>query len=256
MNKNQAAALLNIKNDASEKEIKKAYRVLAMKYHPDRPTGDEAKFKEFTEARDRMMSPEEDHSGETLFEQMQRHAREQHRQEVMRGDHCRADLSITLVEAFTGITKTVEGPTGSTELRVPKGIQNGQRLRIAGKGFPPRHPDGEGGDLFVSIHIQKHPTIAVSGNDSYTNVELSLWDAIHGTKVHVETLHGVLDTTIPAGTQSGTKMKMANKGPAYVSQGRGIHLFGSHYLLISVTIPGCAEFDEIITEKGYVKEEI
>lgn len=251
MNKSEAAILLGVNANADEKEIKKAFKRKAMKYHPDRPTGDEDKFKEFSQARDVLLAPEEEMD---LMSQMFRQAQRQQQQAMLNGDDCRVDMKILLTEAFTGVVKRATGPSGNVDIKIPKGILHGQRVRVAGKGFPPKGDGGTAGDLYVFIHIMDHPTIKVEGLNSYTEIDLPLLDAIYGTELHIETLHGVLNTKIPAGTQSGTRMKLANKGPAYISQGGSRELFGSHFVLINVVIPDCTKFDEMIKEYGYVQE--
>lgn len=247
MNKSEAAILLGVNGNASDKEIKKAFKSKAMKYHPDRPTGNEEKFKELSQAKDVLLAPEEELD---LMSQMFRQAQRQQQAAMLNGDDCRVDMKILLTEAFTGVAKRTTGPSGNVDIKIPKGILHGQRVRVAGKGFPPKGDGGKAGDLYVFIHIMDHPTIKVDGLNSYTEVELPLLDAIYGTELHIETLHGILNTKIPAGTQSGSKMKLANKGPAYISQGGSRELFGSHFLLINVIIPDSQEFDKLMEEKS------
>ncbi len=116
-------------------------------------------------------------------------------------------------------------------VKIPAGIKDGQKIRLAGEGEPGIN-GGPNGDLYIHVNVQSHPLFKRDGNKIYSEKEIDLPTAILGGKVNVETLQGPVTLKIPAGTQSGTKFKLKKRGIRFAS-GR----IGDHYVTIKVRIP-------------------
>lgn len=105
-------------------------------------------------------------------------------------------------------------------IEVPAGIQNGEVIRMTGRGEA--IPHGQPGDLYIKIHVESHPTIRREGTTLYTNLSVKLTDALLGSQYHVETIDGKVEITIPAGISHGELLRIKNKGvPSGRSGNRG-----------------------------------
>lgn len=223
-------AILGIAKTASPDEIKKAYRKLAMKHHPDRG-GDEHKFKEINEAYDTLSDPEKRREYDNpqmrvningnpfggagnhfdfdqIFEMFgARMGRQQHHQQQR---HQRVSIWIPLEDAVVGGPRTigVNMPTGNTtiEIRIPKGVQDNENIR-----YPGLAPGGF--DLIVNYRIHPHPSWHRQGLDLYTERSLDFWDLIMGTELSIVDLQGrEFVLTIPPRCKPGTMMRARGRG--------------------------------------------
>lgn len=252
---------LGVGRNATQEEIKKAYRSLAMKHHPDRG-GDTAKFKEIQEAyatlSDDQKRAEYDNpqpqgfhfgGGPAGFEQFfgQGHpfgdifGFSQRRSQVNR--NIQLQTQINLEDAFYGkeIIANVTLPSGreqSVNIKIPAGIHQGTTLRLSGMGDDsitglPR------GDILLSVHIIEHPIFKRQGDDLLIEYELSCVDAMVGGNIVVEGLDGRrLETTIPAGIQNDSIMSLAGHGmPNFNSPGRR----GRLLIKVKIRIPTLTE---------------
>ncbi len=123
--------------------------------------------------------------------------------------------------------------TRSIELKIPKGVDDGSQLRLSGEGEA-GSSSGSNGDLYIVIHIKKHPKYNRRGSNLHMVREVSFPEAALGGKIDVETLDGTLGSLkIPEGTQNGDILKIKNKGMPEI-HGRG---FGDLYIEIHITIP-------------------
>lgn len=122
--------------------------------------------------------------------------------------------------------------TRKIEVHIPKGIDDGAHLRLAGQG---EHTKGvtQSGDLYVVVHMKEHPVFERRGADLYRKLNISFPKASLGTTVTVETLQGGEKLKIPEGTESGTLFKLKGSGMPKI-QGLG---YGDLYILIQVTTP-------------------
>lgn len=118
------------------------------------------------------------------------------------------------------------------ELTIPAGINNGQQLRVAGKGEKGIN-GGPHGDLYVEINIKPHEYFTREGNDVYLNVPISVSDAVLGTKLEVPTVDGKVEFTIPEGCQPNTKFRLKNKGIKDIRT----HRPGHQYIIVEVVVP-------------------
>ena len=118
------------------------------------------------------------------------------------------------------------------EVKVPAGIDSGNRLRVAGKGEA-GYNGGPNGDIYIEFNVSSHPIFERNENDIYLDLPITLTDAVLGSKVDVPTLNGKVKLTIPAGSKTGDKHRIKGKGIADVSTGK----LGDMYIVLNVIIP-------------------
>jgi len=249
--------VLELKSDrVTDEEIKNAYRRLAKKYHPDINPGDEIaseKFKDVNEAYQvlgdefskrkydrihsfyRMKNTIDDTKEKLnkdgfsdLFEMMFGKKEESSQDESSIktvGENVESQIEITLEEAFFGTSKklafrSLEGKMKSIVVKIPKGIKNGERIRIAKQGKPSKN-GGENGDLYIRVNLLKSEKYELNGNDILMNLNLAPWEAAFGCELSVKNIDSTILVNIPAGIQTGEKLKIANNGFWNEDGGRG-----------------------------------
>lgn len=132
-----------------------------------------------------------------------------------RGRDVEGDILVTLEEAENGAVRTVSvrhrSKTETHQVKIPAGVTEGQLLRIAGRG---EHGSGGGqaGDLYLRVRLAKNPDFEVDGRNLIYEAELAPWEAVLGAEISVPTLHGRVHIRIPAGTQSGQKLRVRGRG--------------------------------------------
>jgi len=237
-------ATLGLKRGASPDDIKKAYRSMAMKHHPDRG-GDEKTFKQVEEAYRFLSDPEkkrvvdmggdpnaqpgmgggfynqgpfEFHFGgapdmEDIFANFGFGRRPMRKNKTLN-----IVVDIALEDVLSGkeinaeITLPGTGKKKIINISIPPGIENGQQIRYEGMGDN-AVADVRPGDLIVNIRIAPHPTFHREGTNLVIEKRISVWDAMLGGNVSIETLdRKTLSITIPAGTQPETVLSCKNEG--------------------------------------------
>ncbi|MGD9224170.1 MAG: DnaJ C-terminal domain-containing protein, partial [Desulfobacteraceae bacterium] len=255
--------ILGVDKHASESQIKKAYRKLAMKYHPDHTKGDknsEEKFKRISEAYAVLSDPEKrkqyDTFGSADFQQ--RFSQEdifrnfdfgdifkefgfrgggaptgdggfrftfgggspfgghQQQQRVMKGSDLVYELPVTLRDVAGGTQKQItlqhQGRTENINVKIPKGMLSGKKLRLSGKGEQSPH-GGPPGDLFIKVKVVEDPVFKQEELDLMVYREIKLTQALLGDQIAVPTLEGrELNLKIPPGTRHKTKMRLTGHG--------------------------------------------
>ena len=257
-------ATLGVDRTATQAEIKRAYRKLARRYHPDvsKEPDAEARFKEVAEAHEALIDPERraaydeigrrhasgqpfepppgwdsgfEFSGrgepdgrhgdaadfsaffESLFGRGARSAAEQG------GDH-HAKVDIELLDAYRGARRTivlrvpVVGADGRAvlqerrlEVGIPKGVREGQHLRLAGQGAA-GHGGAPAGDLYLEIRFLPHPLFRLDGRDIRFDLPVTPWEAALGATVTAPTPEGPVQLTIPPGSPPGRTLRLKGKG--------------------------------------------
>ena len=274
--------ILGLERTATADDIKRAYRALARKFHPDvsKEAGAEAHFKEIGEAYEVLQDPEKraayDQLGarwqpgqeftpppdwgagfeftrgtvspeeavefsdffSSLFGNFARQA-DAHR---ARGEDRHAKIVIPLEDTFHGATRTItlrapqldaQGRVVLREhtlnVRIPKGIRDGQLIRLAGQGAPGAG-GASGGNLYLEVHFDPHALYRVEGHDLSLTLPLAPWEAALGATVKAPTPTGVVEVKIPPGSQSGRRLRL---------KGRGIpgEPAGDLYLVLNVMLP-------------------
>lgn len=146
------------------------------------------------------------------------------------GRDIEADLLVTLEEALRGSKRKVTlrrpGIAGAGErsdtyqVRIPAGMRENQRIRLAGQGGP-GHGGAAAGDLYLRVRFARHPDLSVKGDDLYAGLDLAPWEAVLGVKVQVAALGGPITLTVPPGTAAGTQLRVRGHGLARADGSRG-----------------------------------
>ena len=263
--------ILGVERSAGEDEIKKAYRKLARKYHPDvsKETNAKEKFQEASEAYETLRDKEkraaydslgsgfrqgqdfrpppdwfdrfggggraEDLHGVDLgelFESMGLFGRAGRRsRRSFAGEDYEIPVRLTLEEAARGTERTVQLDGGSFTARIPKGATDGLRLRLRAKGGAGVN-GGPAGDLYLTIALEPHALFRPSGHDLDIELPLAPWEAALGAEVQVPTLEGRVTMKVPPGSKAGQKLRLAGKGLPRPGGGAG-----DLYVLLSIAVP-------------------
>jgi curved DNA-binding protein len=269
---------LGLKKGATADEIKKAFRKLAVKYHPDKNPGDkkaEERFKEINEAYAVLSDPEKksqyDQFGSAGFHQRfsqedifrNFNANDIFREFNLGGDDVfsrifgmggggfrqgggygmsrkgqdfEMELPLSFMEAFSGGEKRVsfskEGRTEELSVKIPAGIDNGARLRLAGKGGA-GIGGGPSGDIYLDIVVRPDNKYSREGNDIVMAQRIPFSQACLGGSLDVATLDGVKRIKTPVCLQAGTKIRL--KGLGFPQQGKGTR--GDFFVEIEVAVP-------------------
>jgi curved DNA-binding protein len=173
-------------------------------------------------------------SSEDLFARAGRGGRRGTR--AVAGQDIEHELEITLPEAYKGLEQRIEvtDPSGKSRLltvKVPAGVRDGQRIRLAGQGAP-----GSGGapagDLYLRIKVKPHPLYQRDGDDLRMELPVALHEAALGAEVTVPTLKGRVSLRIPPETQNGRTIRLAGQGMPRATGG-----FGDLYVTVKVVLP-------------------
>ena len=241
-------------NKVSIDEIKTAYREQAKKYHPDINSENnfsEDRFKDINEAYkvlsnqtarrkyDRMWnsnigrkkkkieeSKREDGSISSNFFNMFFGEQVKKKEKVpIKGENVETEIEVSVEEAYYGQEKkislrTQNGKMKTFTIKIPEGIRNGEKIRLIGQGKKGEN-GGKNGDLLIRINIKDTNKFKLRGVDLYTDLRISPWEAVLGTKVSVETIGETIFLHIPQGIESGEKVRIPGKGYKDGKGGRG-----------------------------------
>ena len=271
--------ILGVDKSASEEEIKKAYRKLARKHHPDlNPNDKEAnkKFQQINEANEVLSDPEKrkkydqygkdwqhaeqfeqarqqrqqqprgdsgyDFSGDfndtdfsDFFSAMfgQQAGGERSRQTRFRGNDYQAELHLELKDAYVTHKQTITVDGKQIRITIPAGVENNQKIKLAGFGSPGTN-GGPNGDLYITFIIQESSRYHRKGNDIYINEEIDLYTALLGGEKIIETLSGPIKVAIRAETQNGSRIRLKGKGfPVYKKE----NVFGDLFIKWDIKLP-------------------
>ena len=283
--------VLGVPKAANEAEIKKAFRGLAKKHHPDKHAGDagaQKKFQEISAAYDilgdkekraqfdagaigndgnakgfdprqgggfRQGSPfgfgagggnkdfhfsfddaAQSGSGspfEDIFASMMGGGRGRAQARAAKGEDFTAAVTVSLGEAVAGSTRRIVMQNGEQiDVKIPAGVQSSQTIRVKGRGGA-GHGGGPNGDVLLQITVAAHPFITRDGNDLRMDLPVTLKEAVAGGKVTVPTLSGALSLNVPAGSNTGSALRLKGKGvPAH-----GKEEAGDLYVRLVISLP-------------------
>tara|TARA_E500000331_G_scaffold358039_1_gene422380 strand:- start:2299 stop:3129 length:831 start_codon:yes stop_codon:yes gene_type:complete len=231
--------ILGVKPSASAEEIKRAYKKLARRYHPDvsKEPDAQAKFQDVSDAYDNLKN--EDKRAE--YDQLRAYVRGE-------GQHFHSDpnvsfddllnsifghpfdgfgdfhghqpqdvhhtLQITLEEAYNGGSRQLRYQNRDSEktinVSIPKSIREGQKLRLAGQGETV--PDGQPSDLYLQITFAPHSRFTTDGKDICFMLEVTPWQAALGASVEIPTLGGPVNLKVPENSQTGRRLRLKGRG--------------------------------------------
>ncbi len=155
----------------------------------------------------------------------------------MRGSDVRYNLTVGFLDAINGSTQRISMPDGGTlDLTIPRGVRDGQVLRLKGKGMPGLGDAGPG-DALIAIAVAPHPIFTRHGDNIEVELPVTLSEAINGGKVRVPTITGAVDLTIPKGANTGKVLRLKGKGVA----GKGDQLVRLKVVLPDAASPELAE---------------
>ena len=275
---------MGVDRKATQDEIKRAYRKLARKYHPDvsKEADAETRFKDLGEANEVLSDPEKraayDQLGsnwkarqefrpppdwgsdfefrrgssgggnaqdfsdffESLFGQASR-SRGGGQQFRSQGEDQHARIQIDLEDSYNGASRSIslQAPQVTSggrsmrnrnlKVRIPKGIRQGQQIRLGGQGSAGAG-GGKAGDLYLEVEFKPHRLYRVEGKDVYQDLPLAPWEAALGASVKVATPSGSVDLKIPANSRAGKKLRLKGRGlPAKAP--------GDLYLVLQIVLP-------------------
>jgi curved DNA-binding protein len=164
-----------------------------------------------------------------------------------RGHDAEADILVTLEEALKGSKRQISvrradargrERSDTYNVKIPAGVHEGKRIRLAGQGGPGR-AGGPAGDLYLRVVLAKHPDFHVEGNDLYYDVELAPWEAVLGKKIKITTLDGSANLNIKPGTQAGTVLRLRGLGLPKDDAKRG-----DLYAKVTIEVPASVTDDE------------
>ncbi len=154
-----------------------------------------------------------------------------------RGRDVEADILVSLEEVLNGATRQISFRKGSSPdiqtytVKIPKGVREGQRIRLAGQGGA-GGAHGGAGDLYLRVKLQQHPDFHFEGSDVHHEVGVLPWQAVLGGELTIPTPDGRAKLKIPAGTQNGRKFRIPGRGLPVKSGGRG-----DFYAVVEIIIP-------------------
>jgi len=273
---------LGVARGATQDEIKKSFRKLARKYHPDvsKEKDAEARMKDVNEAYAVLSDPEKrvaydqlgqgnragqdfrpppdwdagfEFSGRGPFqgdagdfsdffaELFGRGGRRGARMDLRGEDH-HAKILLTLEDAYRGATRSVtlrvprvdeQGRVSLGErhldVRIPKGVHEGQVIRLASQGGPGAG-EGPAGDLYLEVHFEPHDRYRVEGRDVYASLRVAPWESALGATVRATLPDGAVDVRVPEGSQAGRKLRLKGRGIPGTPP-------GDLYLVLEIILP-------------------
>jgi curved DNA-binding protein len=300
-------ATLGVSRSATAEEIKKAYRKLAKKLHPDVNPGDkkaEEKFKEVSAAFEVIGDPKKralyDEFGEIAlrpgfdeqkarefqryqqaaggargfggaggfsgFEEVFRQGggggfdpndlgsmfedlfagraqtrRGRTRNEPIPGGDAAAAIEVDLRDAVLGAEREIalqkeDGSPTRLRVKIPPGVETGSRIRLAGQGGPGQR-GGEAGDLYLHVTVRPHPLVRVEGRDLLLDLPVTVAEAMLGAEVTAPTFEGPVKLKIPAGSQTGRKLRLRGRGLPALRSGSGGAPRGDLYVVLQIMLP-------------------
>ena len=260
---------LGVARAASQDDVKRAYRRLARKYHPDvsKEANAETRFKEVGEAYEVLKDPEKraaydrfgkdwkhgqefrpppgwerqfnsgggEFSGTSgfsdFFETLFGHggARGARGPTHARGGDQSTRLEIPIEDAYRGATRNITLRGRTLSVRIPRGITEGQRIRLSGQGGVGA-AGGPAGDLYLTVAYAAHPLFRAEGRDVHLKLPVAPWEVALGATVAVPTLGGKVDLKVPRGSRAGQALRLKGRGlPGQPN--------GDQYVALEIVVP-------------------
>jgi curved DNA-binding protein len=274
--------ILGVKKDATEIDIKKAYRKLARKYHPDvsKEADAEKRMQAVNEANDVLSDPQKrvaydklgtqfqagqdfkpppnwdegyEFSGKgfsrsegfsDFFDELFKRAGRAKKTDAIQtaGEDRHAKIVIDIADSYHGKVRSItlhvaqEDELGKVtkkertlNVKIPKGAQQGQHIRLTGEGYP-GSGGGKSGDLYLEVVFNTEPDYSVEGRDVYKALPVAPWEAALGAKVEAQIPSGPVSVKVPADSQSGRKLRLKGLGLPGDPP-------GDFYLVLKIVLP-------------------
>jgi curved DNA-binding protein len=167
---------------------------------------------------------------------------------VHQGRDVEADLLVNLEEALRGSTRKVtlrragddgdDERTDSYQVKIPAGVHEGQRIRLAGQGGA-GFGGGKPGDLYLRVRLARHPDFSVQGADLYFDLDLAPWEAVLGVQAKIPTLDGTTSLRVPPGTAAASQLRLRGLGLPGPD-----HVRGDLYAVVRIQVPTSVSEDE------------
>jgi len=268
---------LGLAHDCTLADVKAAYRKLARKNHPDmsKAAGAEARFKDIAQAYatlkdparraeydESLLAPQpppwgssrdsrsgaerhpfEDMDLADLMASMGRSSAQPRRPVKRAGEDIEHSVAITLAEASAGTTVMLDLMDGavrrSLEVKIPAGVIEGRRVRMAGMGGKGSN-GGENGSMYLNVQLRPDKVFRSQGHDLHFDLRLSPWEAMLGAQIQVATLDSEVMLTVPAFTQALQTLRLKSRGMQDGKGGRG-----DLYAKVCITVPATLTAPEI-----------
>jgi len=240
---------LGVNHTTQPDEIKKAYKKLASKHHPDKG-GDEAEFKKIQAAYETLSDPQKKHEYDNpspfrnqggnpfnnqgnpfadMFGDIFQNGQRQQRQRPQ-NFNAETHIDVSLEDVYFGTTKRIDVGTGQLDIQVPRGVRDNTIYNIPGKA-PIQDNNLPAGDLRVRLQISRHPTFGRDGPNLIGAIEIDYIQAIMGTTVTLDHISGKkLDVKVPPGSAPDSRLKL--RGQGFIMANSGI--VGDFLILIKV----------------------
>ncbi len=255
---------MGVSASSGEDEIKKAYRELAKKWHPDKNQGNntaEENFKEISEAYDVLsdvlkrkkfddfVKASQQHraysyTSKTTYSQTEYETEfsdffkqffknKRKKRSYFKGEDIRGKITIDLKEAYLGSVRIINTSEGKIRIKIKPGISSEKIIKVSGKGKKSKY-GGDNGDLFIRIVVKNSHEFARKGNDVIQKTEIDIYTAILGGKISLKTIKGDVKITIPENYNYKKKLRLKGYGmPVYDKPKK----FGDLYLDLKYKIP-------------------
>ena len=259
-------SILGVSKNASEQSIKNQYRRLARENHPDSKPGDvaaEDRFKKISSAYAILSNPEKRKkfdsgdidvngnkktrhygfatgseqsraSGKSQKSRFENFFKDRQNKSSVKakGANVNYTLKVPFTEAALGISKTVRMATNkSLKVKIPPGTEDGQVLRLKGQGMAGTG-GGINGDAMVEIQITSDRIFTRVGLDVFTELSVSIDEALFGAKIEAQTIHGIVSLNVPKDSNSGTRLRLKGRG---INTANGA--IGDQYITLKVILP-------------------
>ena len=262
--------ILGVSRSASQDEIRKAYRKLAMKYHPDQNKAKEAeeKFKKISEAYEVLGDPDKrskydqfgsrwkdaqragqagqgyGFGGEDFFRDSRGFSDFFYQMfggnagfggapRTSKGGDLQGEVEVTFEEAYHGTSRTFSLHGKNLRIQIKAGIEDGKKLKLKGKGNPGVN-GGPPGDLYLQVHVSPHLQFVRTGMQLRTDLSVNVFTLMLGGEIEVPTLSGKVKVNLKPETQPGKKIKLSGKG---FPKDEKKTVYGNLYVTLNAKIP-------------------
>jgi curved DNA-binding protein len=224
---------LQIEKTATQEEVKRAYRKLAKEYHPDKNKGDDSLFKNIANAYETLGDVDrrreydiKTYGGNNPFGNWTGSFQDMF-DDIYGGSAKGEDVTITMLlsyeDAYYGTSKYIDLGYNALNVNIPKGVYNGMKLKISGKGRPHHlNSTSPPGDLIIIIQLNPRADLILNGSDIYIDAFIPFFDMILGTEIEVSTPFDTLKINVPPASQNNKILRISGKGfPIYRKNSNG-----------------------------------